>query len=119
MPRRKKQAGEPINLDEITDVSEAQKVTFTEMGYKPYITDSGKIKWLTDDQYLYKKIKHNATSGLFHSHKLYKGPRRLRTPFKVFYRVLMENWIITLLLFGVLVLLLYINPIITFLNKLF
>jgi hypothetical protein len=117
MPRRKKQAGELVDLETISDVSEARKVSLTNQGYRPYRTDSGKIKWLNDDQYLYKRIKEDEPKRTFKSYKPYRGHRKMRSPFKMMFRILLDNWVFVVVLLGILGVVIYINPIISFLDS--
>jgi hypothetical protein len=118
MPRRKKQAGEPVDPEMLCEVSEAQKQKFALMGYKPYQTESGKVKWLTDDQYLYKKIKHESPNPKLGSGKMYRGNRRHRSSLKLFLRIMWDNRFFVLVLIGLLILVLFINDILAFLDLL-
>lgn len=117
MPRRKKQAGEPVDVDTISDVSEARKASLTSQGFKPYRTDNGKIKWLNDDQYLYKRIKQDEPKRTFKSYKPYRGHRKMRSPVKMMFRILLDNWVFVLVLLCILGVVIFINPIVSFLNS--
>ncbi len=58
MRRKRYSALEAVDPEEVDNINECHKQNLLVTGYKPYRTESGKIKWLNPEQYSYYLIKH-------------------------------------------------------------
>lgn len=117
MRRKPKRASAPIDTELEAEISESQKRHYAKLGYKPYISHTGKIKWLSDDQHIYEQIKYTPQKKfkLFKSKKKPK-PNLIRNS-RVWLRALADNWMFILILLGIIFLLVKIDDIINFLTN--
>ncbi len=69
----------PVDPKTLTSANEQHINSLLSMGYRPYQTEDGSIRWLTEGQYTYNQIKHKKKSiinSIFN--KEYRGLRRRR-----------------------------------------
>ncbi len=88
MHRKGKDKLIPIDPQTLTSANEQHISSLLSMGYKPYQTEDGSIRWLTEGQYAYNQVKHKKKSiinSIFN--KEYRGMhRRRRSRIKRFFR---------------------------------
>jgi hypothetical protein len=117
MQKRPKHASTPIDNEEDHEISDSQKKHFKHLGYKPYLSYRGKIKWLSYEQHIYEKIKYaHKKSPLDSISTRPRGYRRLKW-YKIFYRTIVNNWFLFLVLLFLLVFLMYYTAIISFISS--
>jgi hypothetical protein len=118
MHKRKKHPSTPLENDNSHDISSTQKSHYEQMGYKPYLSYKGKIKWLSYEQHIYERIKYAQNRR---SHKIRKGHsyRRRRTslPVRIF-RAVIENWVLIIIFIIILLLLKQYNSIVYYISTL-
>ncbi len=68
MGKRKSQIGTEIDVNELDKMSTSMKQHLIELGYKPYVMEDGRIRWLNAEQFSYKNIKYGVKSK-FRLHK--------------------------------------------------
>lgn len=117
MPRRLKQASKPIEREENIDISSSQKKHYEKLGYKPYLSHSGKIKWLSFEQHVYEKIKYADHKKLFSLNKIHSTKSKKRISYRNWFRALRQNWILLLILLGITYILLNIGPLLSYLSN--
>jgi len=119
MPKRLKQASKPIETDAHHDISDSQKKHYEKLGYRPYLSHGGKIKWLSFEQHVYEKIKYADHRKLFSINKIHaaKSKTKTRKNYRTWLRFLQQNWILLLILLGVIFMLLNIGPILSYLSN--
>lgn len=115
MRRKPKRASTPIDTEQDSEISESQKRHYAQLGYKPYISHTGKIKWLSDDQHVYEQIKYAPQNKIkLPTLKIRKKPSFSRTT-RLWIKILLDNWLFILILLGILFLLIKIDFIINIL----
>ncbi len=107
MKRKKRHASLPIESDESQDISESQKKHYTRLGYKPYLSYRGKVKWLSDEQHIYEKIKYAHKRHNYRTKRVHHGRHRKRSIYKNLIRTLKKHWLILLIVFAVILLLIF------------
>jgi hypothetical protein len=117
MAKKHKQASKPITNEEEAEVSDSQKKHYAKLGYKPYLSTGGKIKWLSYEQHIYEKIKYSRKSSLLFKH--FKHPRRrnLSKYGKSLFRILSDNWFIVLACLLIIISLIFIDKIISIISQ--
>ena len=112
--RKAKKASQVIEQEETQDISESQLKHYAKLGYKPYLSHGGKIKWLSFEQHTYETIKYNTRKRLVPKF----GFRRNRPKSSRFYRIWFKriagSWILFIFLLIILALLLFIQPIMNY-----
>jgi hypothetical protein len=102
-----------LEIDEVEGYTEAQKRYYTSLGFKPYLNEDGKVKWLRPDQHSLRinaKLKRPFVARLF-SHKKVQFPRRRRhRPALV--KFVQRNWLFIIIVTIVIVAVVYLirNP---------
>lgn len=114
MPKRPKHASTPIEDEGSVDVPDSQKEHYKKLGYKPYLSDGGKIKWLSYEQHVYEKIKYDSKKGLASLKKLRPSRQKLIRAFRRFTKAMLRNWFLLLLAAAVIFILLFQNLILDF-----
>lgn len=118
MPRKSKQASKPIASEDSQEVSESQKKHYSKLGYKPYLSHSGKIKWLSFEQHTYEMIKYNKPKSFFPSKRRRpKGPKVIKLS-RMWLRSLLSNWFLILVLLCIIYLIINLQPIMFYLANL-
>ena len=118
MPKRHKEASKPITKDEDIDISDSQKRHYAKMGYRPYLSNGGKIKWLSFEQHIYEKIKYAKRNSLFSIKRIHSKKTRPGKYLKSIIRLLIDNWFLLVIMTGIVLALIYINQILKFLSGL-
>jgi hypothetical protein len=115
---KRKHASTPIEEDSSHNISDSQKKHYSNLGFKPYRSYSGKVKWLSFEQHVYEKIKY---AHARHSHAIRKGHRynyRKVNYYRLTTRFIKRNWFILLILFLFLLFLIFYQQIIAYLSDL-
>jgi hypothetical protein len=116
MPKRHKQASKPIVKEDETDISESQKKHYARMGYRPYLSNGGKIKWLSFEQHIYEKIKYAKKNSLFTLRFIHTQKSRFVKYIHSIIRTILENWVLVLVIIIFTFALTFINQIISFIS---
>lgn len=116
MRKRARHASTPIDNENDHEISDSQKQHFTRMGYKPYLSYRGKVKWLSYEQHIYEKIKYAQKHKLSKARISRVGQHRKQKWYKYLYRLIMRNWLLFSVVAFVVLLLLFYNPVISFLS---
>ncbi|HPB18656.1 MAG TPA: hypothetical protein PLL35_02255 [Candidatus Cloacimonas sp.] len=104
---------EELEIDKVEDFTEAQKKYYTSLGFKPYLNEYGKVKWLKPDQHSLRinaKLKRPFWTRIL-SHKKVQFPhKRKHRPILV--KFVQRNWLFIIIIMIVLVAVVYIfrNP---------
>jgi hypothetical protein len=119
MTKNNKHPDKLVEYESDVDISEAQKKHFSKLGYKPYMSNQGKIKWLTFEQQLYQRLKHVKKSPFPRKHKyLPQKRKRARRRFTLA-RMLLDNWVLVLIGFLILFIVTYYDKLVNIVTKLF
>ena len=117
MPKRQKYNNIPLEPENMSNVSNSQLKHYSKLGYKPYLSHGGKIKWLSFEQHTYETIKNTGKKNVF-TFKSFKPKRYQPIRFtKILVKFIAYNWIFLLIITGVVVALLNLQNIIIFLAK--
>jgi hypothetical protein len=92
MRKNKYNIVEELDPDSLEGVSELQKKHYLSLGYKPYILQNGRTKWLTDAQRVYKATvsRHRLVNKKVKSKGSTKRKRRRHDRFSSYIR---DNWL--------------------------
>jgi len=105
MPKRPKHASKPIETEDEAEISASQRKHYEKLGYKPYLSHGGKIKWLSADQHVYELIKYSGTKKIqLFNRPAFKKPKLINYS-KVWLKLFASNWLL-LILFLIIVLIL-------------
>jgi len=119
MSKKAKKASDPIENEESIDISDAQKEHYRQLGYKPYLSHNGKIKWLSFDQHTFEKVKYANRNKTISIEKIQNKRRKTTKQFRNLLKMIKHNWFLLLLLCGFVVFIFYFEPIIAFITNLF
>ena len=102
-----------LEIDEVEGYTEAQKKYYTSLGFKPYLNEEGKVKWLRPDQHSLRinaKLKRPFWARLFPHKKVQMPHRRKHRP--VLVKFVQRNWLFIIIVIIVIVAVVYIfrNP---------
>jgi hypothetical protein len=117
MHKRTKRASLPLESDGSHDIPNSQKKHYEMLGYKPYLSYKGKIKWLSFEQHIYEKIKYAHSK---HSHVVKKGHRYGRRRSNIFvrlFRLIANNWLFILVFLLLIAFMYRYNAIISLVSK--
>jgi hypothetical protein len=117
MPKRHKQASKPITENDDKEISESQKKHYSRMGYRPYLSNGGKIKWLNFEQHVYEKIKYAKKRSIFPFRRFPARKTRPHRYLRLVGKFVADNWVLLLVLFSVVLSLVYINQILFLISK--
>lgn len=117
MRKRARHASTPIDNENDHEISSSQKQHFTKFGYKPYLSYRGKVKWLSYEQHIYEKIKYAQKHGIPKKRISRIGQHRKQKWYKYIYRNMLANWLLIGVIVVVILILLFYDPIISFLSK--
>ena len=120
MPQKmKKKASQPIEPDNEIEISDSQKKHYAKLGYKPYLSNGGKVKWLSFEQHIYELIKYTGKSKGISLKRVHLRPTKTRKVkyYKLWIRVLQQNLVFILILIGIILLLLNLNDILSLIAK--
>ena len=106
-----------LELENVDGYTEAQKKYYSSLGFKPYLTENGRIKWLRPDQHLLRinsHLRRSRSARLFHRKNVHFPHRRRHRPAIV--KLIQRNWLfILIVIIGLLaVVLVLLNPQIIF-----
>ena len=118
MTKKDKHASTLIENDAGHDISDSQKKHFSKLGYKPYMSYRGKIKWLNYEQQLYERIKYAKKNPLTRTRKYRPHKRRRVRRRSPMLRLFTDNWILIVIVIGILFFLLNYGAIVNFVTKL-
>jgi hypothetical protein len=117
MHKRPKHASTPIDNENDHEISDSQKKHFTKLGYKPYLSYRGKVKWLSYEQHIYEKIKYTHKKRAFDTASTRPRGYRRQKWYKLIYRIIIHNWLLLMIVLFVIVFLMYYNSIISFISN--
>jgi hypothetical protein len=117
MRKRARHASTPIYNENDHEISDSQKQHFTRMGYKPYLSYRGKVKWLSFEQHIYEKIKYAPKQRPSRTRTTILGKHRKQKWYRHLYRAFLNNWLLLSVLAFVIGILLFYDPILTFLSR--
>jgi hypothetical protein len=118
MSRKAKKVSQPIQNEESLDLSDSQKLHYANLGYKPYLSHSGKVKWLSDDQHAFEIIKYANRNKKLTLNKIHLQNRKTAKQFRGLLKILKHNWFLLLLLLIGIYILFHLTPIMTTLSNL-
>ncbi len=118
MPRKAKQASIPIEFVDSKEISESQKKHYSKLGYKPYLSHGGKIKWLSFEQHAYEMIKYNNKKKLFSIKNIHVHGTKAARFYRDMLKSIIRNWLLIIILLGIAVLLLNLKPIMLVISNL-
>jgi hypothetical protein len=112
--RKAKRASMVIEPEETQDISESQLKHYNNLGYKPYLSHGGKIKWLSIEQHTYETIKYNNRKRLVP--KIRFRPKRPNSArfYRIWFKRIASHWILLVLLLIIIALLLFLQPILNY-----
>jgi hypothetical protein len=114
MQRKAKRASLPLDSVDVDNISESQKKHYSKLGYKPYLSHCGKIKWLSFEQHAYELIKYNEKKKKLSLKRLYSRSHHFTRTLNGLYKSIFRNWITIVLILLILVVLINIKMILTF-----
>ena len=100
---------EELEIDKVEDFTEAQKKYYTSLGFKPYLNEYGKVKWLKPDQHSLRinaKSRRPFWARIFSRRKVQFPHKRKHRPAVV--KFVQSNWLFILIVIIVLVAVVYI-----------
>lgn len=116
MPRKHKQASKPMYDNNLEKVSDSQNKHYSKMGYKPFISEGGKIKWQSFEQHAYEVIKYANRNRSNIISTIITGSNRTSRFIKSLYRTIRYNWLFFLLVIAAILMILFSTKLFSILN---
>jgi len=106
-----------LEMENVEGYTEAQKKYYASLGFKPYLAENRKIKWLRPDQHslrIHSNLRRSYPARLLSRNKVHFPHRRRHRPAIV--KFVQQNWLFILLVIICLLVVLFIlrNPHIIF-----
>ncbi|HHV37302.1 MAG TPA: hypothetical protein GXX77_05670 [Candidatus Cloacimonetes bacterium] len=95
MSSRKTKIVKELKIGDVEGVSQSKIEGYLSMGYKPYLNEKGKIKWLTEAQYSLRKLAEERTDKTLWGFKLPRRRKSRRRQLKS--NFFLDNWLIILI----------------------
>jgi hypothetical protein len=108
MPKRRTLIREELDPQSLEGFTEAQKLFYASMGYKPYLNADEKVVWLSPELHglrIYAKHRRPLLKRIFTGKNIQRPLRRKHRPFLV--KFFKHNWLLFLILVGVMTFILY------------
>ncbi|MFO7659368.1 MAG: hypothetical protein R6V77_00475, partial [Candidatus Cloacimonadaceae bacterium] len=81
----------------LDDLPESQKEHYAKMGYKPYMANGGKIKWLSFDQHVYEIIRYDDRKRVAPLKNLRTSLKKQYRAVRKVFRAMLRNWFLIVL----------------------
>jgi len=107
MSKKPKHASKPIENADSLDIPDSQKEHYAKLGYKPYLSNGGKIKWLSYEQHVYEKIKYDNKKRLLSLRRFIPSGKSLFRAIRKLWRLSLRNWYLIVIIIIILLILIY------------